>query len=174
MPTIAVRWHTDSELWGATVNPWDRTRTPGASSGGEAVALATGMSPLGLGSDAAVRFAGPPNAAASATLKPTLGRIPHASELEPAVPIGTQLTVVVGPLARCVADLRAAFEVMAGELRDPWTVPAPLRPGPTFRCERRWCSIRWPGAAPQVRDGVRAARAGGTPATESTRSSRPA
>jgi amidase len=33
MPTIAVRWHTDSELWGATVNPWDATRTPGASSG---------------------------------------------------------------------------------------------------------------------------------------------
>ena len=43
--TITVRWHTDSELWGATVNPWDRSRTPGASSGGEAAALATGMTP---------------------------------------------------------------------------------------------------------------------------------
>ncbi|MBP1705809.1 MAG: indole acetimide hydrolase, partial [Chloroflexi bacterium] len=51
LPTFAVRWHTDSELYGATVNPWDRSRTPGASSGGEAVALATGMSPLGLGND---------------------------------------------------------------------------------------------------------------------------
>jgi amidase len=51
LPTYAIRWHTDSELWGQTINPWDRTRTPGASSGGEAVALATGMSPLGLGND---------------------------------------------------------------------------------------------------------------------------
>src|SRR5581483_1516898 len=51
VPTGAVRWHTDSELWGATVNPWDRSRTPGASSGGEAAALATGMTPLGLGND---------------------------------------------------------------------------------------------------------------------------
>ena len=51
IPNLAVRWHTDSELWGATMNPWDRSRTPGASSGGEAAALATGMSPLGLGSD---------------------------------------------------------------------------------------------------------------------------
>lgn len=50
-PNFTVRWHTDSELWGATVNPWDRSRTPGASSGGEAAALATGMTPLGLGSD---------------------------------------------------------------------------------------------------------------------------
>ncbi len=42
-PDFAVRWHCDSELWGATINPWDRSRTPGASSGGEAAALATGM-----------------------------------------------------------------------------------------------------------------------------------
>jgi amidase len=51
LPSGAVRWHTESELWGATINPWDRTRTAGASSAGEAAAIATGMSPLGLGSD---------------------------------------------------------------------------------------------------------------------------
>ena len=39
---FTLRWHTDSELWGATINPWDRTRTPGASSGGEAAALDEG------------------------------------------------------------------------------------------------------------------------------------
>ena len=66
LPNIAVRWHTDSELWGATVNPWDRRRTPGASSGGEAAALATGMSPLGLGSDGLGSLRWPPHAAASA------------------------------------------------------------------------------------------------------------
>ena len=50
-PTIAVRWHTESEIWGSTVNPWNGSRTPGGSSGGEAAALATGMSPLGVGND---------------------------------------------------------------------------------------------------------------------------
>jgi amidase len=66
LANTAVRWHTDSELWGATVNPWDRRRTPGASNGGEAAALATGMSPLGLGGTGWDRCAGPRNAPASA------------------------------------------------------------------------------------------------------------
>src|SRR5207247_3691156 len=51
LPDFALRWHTDSALMGATRNPWDRARTPGGSSGGEAVALATGMTPLGVGND---------------------------------------------------------------------------------------------------------------------------
>jgi len=55
LAALAVRWHCESELWGTTVNPWDRSRTPGASSGGEAAALATGMSPLGLGNEALLR-----------------------------------------------------------------------------------------------------------------------
>src|SRR4030095_5493642 len=42
LPSGAVRWHCDSELWGATINPWDRTRTPGASSAGEAAAIVGG------------------------------------------------------------------------------------------------------------------------------------
>jgi amidase len=47
--------------------------------------------------------------------KPTLGRIPHASNVEPVdAPIGVQLTAVEGPMARRVADLRAAFGVLAG------------------------------------------------------------
>lgn len=128
-PNFAVRWHTESELWGATVNPWDRARTPGASSGGEAAALATGMSPLGLGSDGLGSLGWPAQCCGVSALKPTLGRIPHASTIEPVdTPIGTQLTVVQGPMARRVADLRAALEVLAGPTwRDPWSVPAPLR-----------------------------------------------
>jgi amidase len=69
-PTLAVRWHTDSELWGATINPWDRSRTPGASSGGEAVALATGMTRSGSGTMAWGRCAGRPGAAGSACSSP--------------------------------------------------------------------------------------------------------
>jgi amidase len=160
-PNGALRWHTDSELWGATLNPWDRSRTPGASSGGEAVALATGMSPLGLGNDGLGSLRWPAQCCGVSALKPTLGRIPHASAIEPVdVPIGVQLTAVEGPMARRVADLRAAFAVMAGpSWRDPWTVPAPLR-GPDLAKPVRVALVVDPagqGTAGQVQDGVRTA-----------------
>jgi amidase len=51
MPDLGIRWHTDNALFGATVNPWDAGRTPGGSSGGEAAAIATGMTPFGVGND---------------------------------------------------------------------------------------------------------------------------
>jgi amidase len=161
LPSGAVRWHCDSELWGATINPWERTRTPGASSAGEAVAIATGMSPLGLGSDGLGSLRHPAQCCGVAALKPTLGRVPHASSIEPEyAPISMQLTAVVGPLARRVADLRAAFEVTAGATwRDPWTVPVPLHgpepPGPVPVALVVDPAGR--GTAEQVRHGVRTA-----------------
>jgi amidase len=51
LPDFGLRVHTDSSLHGLTRNPWNPQRTAGGSSGGEAAALATGMSPLGLGND---------------------------------------------------------------------------------------------------------------------------
>jgi amidase len=159
--TITVRWHTESELWGSTLNPWDRSRTPGASSGGEAAAMATGMSPLGVGNDGLGSLRWPAQCCGVATLKPTLGRIPTASSLEPAdAALGMQLTAVQGPMARRVADLRAAFEVMAGPTwRDPWTVPAPLR-GPDRPGPIRVALVVDPGGegvSSQVEEGVRRA-----------------
>jgi amidase len=158
LPTFAVRWHCDSELHGATVNPWDPTRTPGASSGGEAVALATGMTPLGLGSDGLGSLRWPAQCCGVCALKPTLGRLPQASSLEPQdPPLGVQLTAVVGPMARHVADLRAALEVLSGpSWRDPWSVPAPLR-GPEPSGPRRVALVLDPGGlgiAPQVQRGL--------------------
>ena len=164
LATFAVRWHCESELWGATVNPWDRSRTPGASSGGEAVALATGMSPLGLGNDGLGSLRWPAQCCGVSTLKPTLGRIPDATTAGPQdVAIGVQLAGVQGPMARRVADLRAAFQVLAGpSWRDPWTVPAPLR-GPEPAKPVRVALVVDPagqGTAKQVQEGVRkAARA---------------
>jgi amidase len=160
-PTIAVRWHTDSELWGATLNPWDSARTPGASSGGEAAALATGMSPLGLGNDMLGSLRWPAQCCGVAALKPTLGRIPHATSIEPAdMAIGSQLTDVEGPMARRISDLWAAFDVLAGPTwRDPWTVPAPLR-GPQLARPIRVALVLDPeglDTADQVREGVRKA-----------------
>jgi amidase len=158
LPTFAVRWHCDSELWGATVNPWDRSRTPGASSGGEAAALATGMSPLGLGNDGLGSLRWPAQCCGVSALKPTLGRIPDATTAGPGTAsIGVQLTVVQGPMARRVADLRAAFAAMAGSSwRDPWSVPAPLR-GPEPAKPIRVALVIDPagqGTARQVQQGV--------------------
>jgi amidase len=165
LPSGAMRWHCESELWGATINPWDRTRTPGASSAGEAAAIATGMSPLGLGNDGLGSLRHPAQCCGITALKPTLGRIPQASSVGQgdAAPIGIQLTSVNGPLARRVADLRAAFEVLAGPTwRDPWTVPVPLR-GPDLARPLRVAVVLDPGGhgtAIQVQDGVqKAARA---------------
>jgi amidase len=164
LPTFALRWHTDSELYGPTINPWDRARTAGASSAGEAAALATGMSPLGLGNDGLGSLRHPAQCCGISVLKPTLGRIPDATTTAPAdAPIGVQLADVQGPLARRVADLQAALEVLAGaSWRDPWSVPAPLR-GPEPAKPLRMALVVDPagqGTATQVQDGVRkAARA---------------
>jgi amidase len=162
-PNFTLRWHTDSELWGATINPWDRSRTPGASSGGEAAALATGMCPLGLGNDGLGSLRWPAQCCGISVLKPTLGRIPTATSPPFDFPIGVQLTAVEGPMARRVADLQAALEVLAGATwRDPWSVPAPLR-GPQPARPIRVALVVDPagqGTANQVQDGVRkAARA---------------
>ena len=159
--TIAVGWHTESELHGATLNPWDRTRTPGASSGGEAAAIATGMSPLGLGNDGLGSLRWPAQCCGVATLKPTLGRIPAATTAGPEdVAIGVQLTTVQGPMARRVADLRSALAALAGPTwRDPWSVPAPLH-GPDPIHPIRVALVVDPagqGVAEQVRGGIRMA-----------------
>jgi amidase len=158
LPTYGVGWVCESELHEATVNPWDPARTPGASSGGEAAALATGMTPLGLGNDGFGSLRWPAQCCGITALRPTLGRIPHAATTGIIdMPISGQLLEVQGPLARRVADLRAAYEVLAGPTwRDPWTVPAPIR-GPKAAQPIRVAVVVDPagqGVATQVRDGV--------------------
>ena len=162
MPNLAVRWHCESELYGRTVNPWDRSRTAGASSAAVAVALATGMSPLGLGNDGLGSLRHPAQCCGISVLKPGLGRVPDATTVpgSQAGAIGAQLVTVNGPLARRVADLQVVFEVIAGYTwRDPWSVPAPLR-GPEPRKPIRVAVVADPagqGTVVQVQEAVRAA-----------------
>ena len=127
-PDLGLRWHTDNALHGPTRNPWDPARTPGGSSGGEAAALATGMTPLGVGSDLGGSLRWPSACCGTAALRPTLGRIPTATSLEPAdAPLTMQLMAVQGPMARGMLDLRIAFEVMSRPNdRDPWYTPVPF------------------------------------------------
>jgi amidase len=161
LPDLALRWHTDSGAHGATVNPWDRARTPGGSSGGEAVALATGMTPLGLGNDLGGSLRVPAHACGVASLKPTFGRVPQACVLEPmrdvfGSPPGMWAT---GPMARHVRDLRVAFHALAGsDARDPMSVPAPLD-GPAVPTPIRVAVVTSPGGAPVHPDAAASIRA---------------
>ncbi|MET8698334.1 amidase family protein [Kitasatospora sp. NPDC004723] len=138
LPTLVLSgMHSRSELFGDTVNPWDPTVTPGGTSGGDAVAVATGMAALGLGNDSGGSIRVPAAFCGVAGLKPSYGRFPADHRiLGPADPgPASQFLVVDGPFARSVADLRLAFELLAGtDPRDPRAVPAPLDgeplPGP--------------------------------------------
>jgi len=125
LPDFGLRWHTDNELRGATKNPWDASRTPGGSSGGEAAALATGMTPLGMGNDYGGSLRWPAQCNGIASLKPSFGRIAQAGSIPPLeAPVTIQLFAVQGPMARHVADLELAFRAMIGPSpRDPRHVP---------------------------------------------------
>ena len=128
LPDMALRVHTDSSLHGLTRNPWNLARTTGGSSGGEAVALATGMSPIGLGNDIGGSLRNPANACGICSIKPSAGRIPDAGFV-PAEDrlLAVQLMMSHGPMARCVADVRLGLQVLMGaHPRDPWSIDAPL------------------------------------------------
>ena len=120
---FAAWWDSVNLLFGATANPHDRSRTAGGSSGGEAAALASGMSPLGLGSDLGGSIRNPCHFVGVFGLKPGRDTVPIAEHAPlPAGP-GFRLMGVVGPMARYVEDLELALSVLA-----PRTLPAE-RPG---------------------------------------------
>ena len=126
-PELLMAWETDNLLYGRTNNPWDLSRTPGGSSGGEAAAIAARMSAGGVGSDGGGSIRVPTHFSGICGLKPTPGRIPATghfpSSLGPFALLG-----VVGPMARTVADLKVLFEVMQGpDDGDPSAAPVPVR-----------------------------------------------
>lgn len=127
-PDLGLRMHTDSSLYGLTRNPWNFDRTTSGSSGGEAAALAAGMSPLGIGSDLGGSLRNPANACGVASIKPTTGRIPYACQAPfDTRSIASQWMLVVGPMARRVADLRLGLNAMMGaHPRDPQAFNVPF------------------------------------------------
>ena len=135
-PDLAIRWNTISSLFGATLNPRDPTRSAGGSTGGDAAAIAAGMTPLGLGADYGGSVRVPATFCEIVGLRPTTGVTPRA----PVVPPqdgdpSMDLMQSVGPLARSVDDLELALDVLRGPTAgDPAAIPAelsapPARPG---------------------------------------------
>jgi amidase len=134
-PALSMRWFTENDLHGRTLNPWSAGHTPGGSSGGAAAAVAAGIGPIAHGNDLGGSVRYPAYACGVAGLRPSFGRIPAYNPTMGAErPISAQLMSAQGPLARRVRDLRLALGVMAeGDARDPWWMPAPLEGPPVPR-----------------------------------------
>ena len=123
---LLMAWETDNILYGRTNSPWNLERTPGGSSGGEAAAIASGMSAGGVGSDGGGSIRVPAHFSGICGLKPTPGRIPATGHF-PVSAGPFALIGVVGPMARTVADLKVLFEVMQGpDDGDPSAAPVPV------------------------------------------------
>lgn len=121
MPEFGLGSHTFNNLFGATNNPYDLSKTPGGSSGGAAVALATGMLPLADGSDMGGSLRNPASFCNVVGLRPSIGRTPNNRGFGWFARLG-----ISGPMARTVADTALLFSVQAGPDRnDPLTLPEP-------------------------------------------------
>lgn len=110
LPEFSYWIESDNLLSGRSNNPWDVTRTPGGSSGGESAAIAAGMSPIGLGTDLAISVRGPAAQTGITSMKPTHGRVPMTG-IWPRAP---RRFWHVGPMARSVRDIALAFSQLVG------------------------------------------------------------
>ena len=138
VPEFLMAWETDNALYGRTNSPWDLSRTPGGSSGGESAAIAAGLSAGGIGSDGGGSIRVPAHFTGICGLKPTPGRIPCTGHFPGSVGPFVQLGVV-GPMARTVADVRLIFEACAGlDWGDVRSVDLPIRKPDTAEIRVAW------------------------------------
>ncbi len=126
-PEYLMAYETDNRLHGRTCNPWDITRTAGGSSGGEAAAIAAGLSAAGLGSDSGGSVRQPAHCTGICSLKPTPGRLSSWGHILPCVGPFASLGSI-GPMARTVGDVALLFDHLAGvDAADPLGAPVSLR-----------------------------------------------
>ncbi len=121
MPEFGEIPFTESDRFGITRNPWDPSRTPGGSSGGTAVAVATGMVSVGIGGDGGGSIRIPAASCGLFGLKPTRGRVSTAPHPDLWGTLGT-----VGPLTRSVLDSAIVYDVVRGSTpADRFSAPEP-------------------------------------------------
>jgi len=117
--TNVPKWSGDTQTWnelfGATRNPWELSRSPGGSSGGPSVAVACGFTSFEIGTDIGGSIRAPAHFTGIVGHKPTFGIVPSRGYLDHAGGGLTEADInVVGPLARSVADLDLVLGVLAG------------------------------------------------------------
>ena len=118
-PEFGAGSNTFNPVFGATRNPYDPTRTCGGSSGGAAVALATGMVPIADGSDMGGSLRNPASFCNIVGLRPSAGRVPSWPNRAPWSPLAT-----AGAMARSVDDLALQMQALAGpDRRIPISLP---------------------------------------------------
>jgi amidase len=118
-PEFGAGANTFNEIFGATLNPWDLSRSAAGSSGGAAVALATGTAWLAHGTDMGGSLRNPASFCGVVGMRPSIGRVAHT----PSATIDRNLTVH-GPMARNVEDLALFLDAMSGEhAADPLSLP---------------------------------------------------
>src|SRR2546422_1012873 len=113
-PEMAIPYETDNPVFGRTNNPHALGRTPGGSSGGEAAAIAAGLTPAGIGSDLSGSIRVPAHFCGIVGLKPTTGLVPMDGHTPSATGL-LSLGACIGPMARTVADLSLLFSVIAAD-----------------------------------------------------------
>jgi amidase len=109
LPEFGLGSQTVNKVFGATLNPYDVTKTCGGSSGGGAVALACGMTPLADGSDMGGSLRNPPNFCNVVGMRTSPGRVPNSP-----AQLGWFTQGVAGPMARSVADCALFLSALAG------------------------------------------------------------
>jgi amidase len=113
VPLMLSDWQSYNAIYGTTNNPYDVTRVPGGSSGGAAAALATGITPLEIGSDIGGSLRTPANFCGVTALKPTWGVLPMRGHVPPSPGIDAELDLGVGgPMARNIDDLKLLWNVL--------------------------------------------------------------
>jgi aspartyl-tRNA(Asn)/glutamyl-tRNA(Gln) amidotransferase subunit A len=155
-PELGHKADTDNAVFGPTANPWSHEHSAGGSSGGTAAAIASGMVPLGTGSDGGGSIRIPSSCCGLSGFKPSLGRIPTGGAEAP--DWGDLSTR--GPMARRISDVVAALDVTVGpDPTDLRSLPRPEASWPAVLHEPRVpAQIAWSptlGYAP-VDDEVRA------------------
>jgi amidase len=119
-PEFGAGANTFNEVFGATRNPWDTSKSAAGSSGGAAVALATGMAWLAHGSDMGGSLRNPASFCGVVGLRPSIGRVAHTPKFGVNRTLGVQ-----GPMARNIEDLALLLDAMSGESpADPLSLPA--------------------------------------------------